>query len=102
MAESSGHKDIPDELVEAGAQALPGGTNYVMSGDAGLAGTMNRLTASFVIDAVAPMIRAAVAEEIAQAIEARITPMPMAVPHSVIVAYAAEIAREFGGDRDRA
>ena len=48
--------DIREQAIEAGAQALVGGTNYVMSGDAGVAGTMNRLTATFVVDAVLPII----------------------------------------------
>lgn len=50
--------EMNPEWVEAGAQALVGGTNYVMSGDNGVAGTMNRLTAEFVIRAVEPLIRA--------------------------------------------
>jgi hypothetical protein len=49
--------DIREKAIEAGAQALVGGTNYVMSGDAGVAGTMNRLTATFVVDAVLPIIQ---------------------------------------------
>ena len=62
-----GRADIPENhqppepnmrnrAIEAGAQALPGGTNYVMSGDAGVAGTMNRITAAYVVDAVVPII----------------------------------------------
>ena len=47
-----------DEAIEAGARALPGGTNYVMTGDNGFAGTMNRFTALFVLDAAEPIIRA--------------------------------------------
>jgi hypothetical protein len=50
--------DIREQAIEAGAQALVGGTNYVMSGDPpGFPGTMNRLTATFVVDAVLPIIQ---------------------------------------------
>lgn len=55
-----------DELIEAGASALVGGTNYHMTGDAGMAGTMNRLTATFVIDAVLPLITEAIAEAVSE------------------------------------
>ena len=50
--------------VEAGAKALVGGTNYHMTGDNGHAGTMNRLTAEFVIRAVEPLIREQIADDI--------------------------------------
>jgi hypothetical protein len=51
-----------DELIEAGASALVGGTNYHMSGDAGFPGTMNRLTAVFVVDAILPLMTEAIAD----------------------------------------
>ena len=50
--------DWRTDAIEAGAQALPGGTTYHMTGDNGFPGTMNRLLAAFVIDAVEPIIRA--------------------------------------------
>lgn len=54
-----------DTLIEAGASALVGGTTYVMSGDAGAAGTMNRLTATFVLDAILPLVT----EELAKVLD---------------------------------
>jgi hypothetical protein len=53
-----------DRLIEAGASALVGGVNYHMTGDAGVAGTMNRLTATFVLDAVLPLITEGIAKTI--------------------------------------
>jgi hypothetical protein len=55
-----------DELIEAGANALVGGTTYHMTGDYGVPGTMNRLTAAFVLDAILPLITEGIAEEMSK------------------------------------
>lgn len=80
-----------DELIEAGAQAyllrLTGDNEYL----AERIDEWDRGVAEAILTAVLPLVTAAIAGEI----ESRVTPMPMAVPHSVIVSYAAEIAHEW-------
>lgn len=74
-----------DELIEAGARALYGPDE---TGDSLNARQMRegcRTIAEDVLEAVLPLVTAAIAKDI----EARV------MPHSVIVAYAAEIAREW-------